>query len=158
MTPNPLLGIFFRHWQFRSAAFTPLKQPRLHWESFWLVMGLAAWLAAPWIAAFLTVPNLAATRRDSPRDALVWAAFFGAVWGFGNLTFGLSVRCWSRVIRAPLILYGRRHAGASTCNHRVPELLQSARATHRRRRCLLLGIVLCAAADSAERKQPATRG
>jgi L-rhamnose-H+ transport protein len=95
MTPNPILGILFHAiGGFAAGSFyAPLKRVRgWHWESFWLVMGLAAWLAAPWIAGFLTIPDLIGTLRDSPRDALLWAVVFGMLWGFGNLTFGLAVR------------------------------------------------------------------
>lgn len=93
--PNPLLGIVFHGiGGFAAGSFyAPLKRVRgWQWESYWLVMGLAAWLIAPWLAALLTLPNLGETLCASPWDAILWAVFYGGLWGFGNLTFGLAVR------------------------------------------------------------------
>ncbi|MFV2066904.1 MAG: L-rhamnose/proton symporter RhaT, partial [Pirellulales bacterium] len=65
---------------------------RWAWESFWLVMGVAAWLAAPWTVALFTTPDLLSVLRNSPPNAIGLAMLFGLLWGLGNLTFGLSVR------------------------------------------------------------------
>lgn len=95
MTPNPFLGIFLHAiGGFAAGSFyTPLKSvQRWAWESFWLVMGLAAWLAAPWIVASITTAHLLDVLRESPPDVWCLAVFFGLLWGLGNLTFGLSVR------------------------------------------------------------------
>lgn len=73
--------------------YAPLKQVRRWaWESFWLVMGLAAWLAAPWAVAAITTPRLSAVLATMPPRAAFWCIIFGILWGLGNLTFGLSVR------------------------------------------------------------------
>lgn len=73
--------------------YAPLKLVRgWAWESFWLVMGLAAWLIAPWVAAFLTTPRLIEVLLASPPRAAGLCILFGLLWGLGNLTFGLSVR------------------------------------------------------------------
>ena len=93
--PNPLLGVFLHAiGGFAAGSFyAPLKKvQRWAWESFWLVMGLAAWLAAPWIVAALTTPRLWEVLTNSPARAWYLAMLFGALWGLGNLTFGLSVR------------------------------------------------------------------
>ena len=95
MVPNPVLGVLLHAiGGFAAGSFyAPLKQVRRWaWESFWLVMGLAAWLAAPWLAAILTTSQLLDVLRNSPASAMGWAILFGALWGLGNLTFGLSVR------------------------------------------------------------------
>jgi L-rhamnose-H+ transport protein len=95
MTPNPFLGVFLHAiGGFAAGSFyTPLKSVRRWaWESFWLVMGLAAWLAAPWIVALITTPRLGEVLAASPARAWYLSILFGALWGLGNLTFGLSVR------------------------------------------------------------------
>ncbi|MBL7040884.1 MAG: L-rhamnose/proton symporter RhaT [Pirellulaceae bacterium] len=117
MTPNPFLGVFLHAiGGFAAGSFyAPLKQvKRWAWESYWLVMGLAAWLAAPWIVALITATPLVQWLRDDPWHALSHIAgsvvhltrmlhaspdrsiqlciLFGLLWGLGNLTFGLSVR------------------------------------------------------------------
>ena len=95
MTPNPLLGILLHAIGGFSAGsfYAPLKKvERWAWESFWLVMGLAAWLAAPWIVAWLTTPKLMEVLSKSPASVWALCILFGLLWGMGNLTFGLSVR------------------------------------------------------------------
>ena len=92
--PNPFLGVLLHAiGGFAAGSFyAPLKKvERWAWESFWLVMGLAAWLAAPWLVAWLTTPRLGAVLSAS-RDAWGLCILFGLLWGLGNLTFGLSVR------------------------------------------------------------------
>jgi L-rhamnose-H+ transport protein len=95
MPSNPFLGVVLHAiGGFAAGSFyAPLKQVRRWaWESFWLVMGLAAWLITPWVVALVTIPHLAEVLRTSPPTAIGRALFFGALWGVGNLTFGLSVR------------------------------------------------------------------
>ena len=61
MTPNPAIGILLHAiGGFAAGSFySPLKKIRgWSWETAWLMMGIAAWLAAPWIAACLTTPQL----------------------------------------------------------------------------------------------------
>ena len=98
MVPNSALGVFLHAvGGFAAGSFyAPLTKIRVWaWESYWLMMGIAAWLVAPWIAAWLTIPNLGAViyeSIDSARSAVTWAVVFGMLWGLGNLTFGMSVR------------------------------------------------------------------
>ena len=73
--------------------YAPLKKVQeWSWESFWLVMGLAAWLATPWTVALVTTPDLFGVLGASPARAWTLCVVFGLLWGLGNLTFGLSVR------------------------------------------------------------------
>jgi L-rhamnose-H+ transport protein len=98
MAPNPLLGILLHAIDgFAAGSFySPLKKIRnISWESAWLLMGLAAWLAAPWIAAYLTTPKLGEVVSESLStqwEAVRLAVFFGFLWGFGNLTYGMAAR------------------------------------------------------------------
>lgn len=62
------------------------------WESYWLVGGLFSWIVAPWILGSLTVPNLMQVLRESSSETLWWTYFWGVLWGFGGLTFGLAMR------------------------------------------------------------------
>ena len=61
MFAEPLLGVLFHAIGGLAAGsfYAPLK--KVHgwsWESLWLVMGVAAWLVAPWTAAWITTPDL----------------------------------------------------------------------------------------------------
>ncbi|HOC74301.1 MAG TPA: L-rhamnose/proton symporter RhaT, partial [Candidatus Hydrogenedentes bacterium] len=95
MAPNPLLGLFY-HWLggLASASFyIPYRKVRVwSWETYWLVGGIFSWLIAPFILANLLVPNPLGAIFSAPRENIFWAYFFGAMWGLGGLTFGLTMR------------------------------------------------------------------
>ncbi len=94
---NPLLGIALIAIGSIGAAsfYVPFKKvKKWEWESYWIVQGIAAWLVAPWLFAYLTVPEgtLLDILADAPARAKGLAIFFGALWGVGGLTFGLTLR------------------------------------------------------------------
>lgn len=94
---NPLLGIALIAIGSIGAAsfYVPFKKvKKWEWESYWIVQGVAAWLIAPWLFAYLTVPEgtLLDILADAPARAKGLAIFFGALWGVGGLTFGLTLR------------------------------------------------------------------
>jgi L-rhamnose-H+ transport protein len=95
MPANPLLGVLF-HWigGFASASFyVPYKRiRRLSWEVYWLVGGVFSWIIAPWVFAALRTEHLLAVLSSTPASTLVWCWFWGVMWGFGGLTFGLTMR------------------------------------------------------------------
>lgn len=62
------------------------------WESAWTVLGFAAWLIAPIVVAYFTVPNLFDVLAAADSSTKMWTFFFGALWGIGGLTFGLALR------------------------------------------------------------------
>ncbi|MGI8771782.1 MAG: L-rhamnose/proton symporter RhaT [Acidobacteriaceae bacterium] len=95
MGPNPFIGVVY-HWigGLASASnfipFRPIK--RWSWEIYWIIQGFAAWILAPLCLAWLLVPDLAGVLHAAPKTTLWHAAFWGAMWGVGGLTFGLSIR------------------------------------------------------------------
>lgn len=94
---NPLAGIFLIALGSIGAAsfYVPFKKVKSWaWESYWITQGVAAWIIAPWLLAWLAIPdgNLMKLLSEAPLDAKLWAMFFGALWGIGGLTFGLSIR------------------------------------------------------------------
>lgn len=95
MTPNPLLGVFF-HWVggLASASFyVPYRSVRgWSWEVFWLLGGIFSWIIAPWLFAGLRTHDLLAVLAATPPRTLELCYVFGVLWGFGGLTFGLSMR------------------------------------------------------------------
>ena len=95
MGGNPLLGVFF-HWLggLSSASFyVPYKKIQLwSWEIFWLTGGIFSWVIAPWLFASLRTNDLLGVLGSTPTDKLFWVWFWGAMWGFGGLTFGLTMR------------------------------------------------------------------
>lgn len=95
MGGNPLLGVFF-HWLggLASASFyVPYKRiHRWSWEISWITGGVFSWVFAPWIFASLRTNDLLGVLSRAPSDTLFWCWFWGAMWGFGGLTFGLTMR------------------------------------------------------------------
>jgi L-rhamnose-H+ transport protein len=95
MGANPLLGVLF-HWLggLASASFyVPYKRIKLwSWEVFWITGGVFSWLIAPWLFASLRTHDLLGVLGAAPSDTLFWCWFWGAMWGFGGLTFGLTMR------------------------------------------------------------------
>ncbi len=62
------------------------------WETSWLVLGFAAWIFAPIIMAWFTVPNLGEVLLAADSETRFWTFVFGMLWGVGGLTFGLALR------------------------------------------------------------------
>jgi L-rhamnose-H+ transport protein len=94
---NPFTGILLIALGSIGAAsfYVPFKKVKSWaWESYWLSQGVAAWLIAPILFAFIFVPRgeLFSIIHEAPSRAKLMAMFFGALWGFGGLTFGLSIR------------------------------------------------------------------
>jgi len=62
------------------------------WETSWLVLGIAAWVVAPFLFAYFTTPNLFDVLITGDSNTIFWTYFFGVLWGVGALTFGLTMR------------------------------------------------------------------
>ena len=92
---NPLLGVLF-HWLggLASASFyVPYRGVRRwSWEVYWLTGGIFSWLLAPWLFASIQTNDLLAVLASAPTPTLVWPVVFGMLWGFGGLTYGLTMR------------------------------------------------------------------
>jgi L-rhamnose-H+ transport protein len=92
---NPFLGVFF-HWLGGLASgsfYVPYKGvKKWSWETYWLVGGFFSWIICPWVLAFFMTNDLVGVLRQQSMTTLWWTYFFGAMWGFGGLTFGLTMR------------------------------------------------------------------
>jgi len=94
---NPITGILLIALGSIGAAsfYVPFKKVKSWaWESYWISQGFFAWILIPWIFALIFIPKgeLMPIIRESPASAKLMAAFFGMLWGFGGLTFGLALR------------------------------------------------------------------
>jgi len=94
---NPLTGVLLIALGSIGAAsfYVPFKKVKLWaWESYWISQGLFAWIIIPWIFALIFIPGgeLVPIIQEAPMKAKLMAAFFGMLWGFGGLTFGLALR------------------------------------------------------------------
>jgi len=90
-----------------SSFYVPFKKVKVWaWESYWISQGLAAWIICPWVFALLTVPSGTLTDiiHDAPTSAKWLSIMFGALWGVGGLTFGLSIRYMGIALGQSLVL------------------------------------------------------
>jgi len=95
MNPNPFLGVFF-HWLGGLASgsfYVPYRRVRSWaWETYWLVGGFFSWIIAPWVLGLAMTNDLLGVLGRTPGRTLFYTWLFGALWGVGGLTFGLTMR------------------------------------------------------------------
>ena len=78
----------------QSSSYVPInKIKNWSWENFWLMQGVFAWLVFPFLGALLanSFPQLI-NIYTSNSSAALQSIGYGALWGIGGLTFGLSMR------------------------------------------------------------------
>ena len=80
----------------QSSCYVPINKIKdWSWESYWIVLGVFAWLILPLLGAQLAVPNgYSLTELFTADNAfnIAMTMVFGVLWGVGGLTFGLSMR------------------------------------------------------------------
>src|SRR6516164_3245677 len=95
MTPNPFLGVIL-HWCGGLASgsfYVPYKGvKKWAWEVYWLVGGFFSWIIVPWTLSLIITHDTVAVIRQQQWSTLAWTYLFGAMWGAGGLTFGLTMR------------------------------------------------------------------
>lgn len=95
MNPNPILGVLF-HWLGGLASgsfYVPFRGvKRWSWETAWLVAGVFSWIIAPWFFALLNTKDVVEVLKETSGATWGYTYLFGALWGLGGLTFGLTMR------------------------------------------------------------------
>ena len=78
----------------QSSSYVPINKIKdWSWENFWLVQGVFAWLVFPLLGAFLANSFPEMIQIYTSNASATWQAIgYGALWGIGGLTFGLSMR------------------------------------------------------------------
>ena len=79
----------------QSSCYVPINKIKSwSWESYWLVQGIFAWLVLPLLGAMLAIPEGHGLGELIAKDpaAAGMTMVYGALWGVGGLTFGLSMR------------------------------------------------------------------
>lgn len=93
--PNPLVGVIY-HWLGGAASasfYVPYRGVRgWNWEILWLTGGLVSWLVMPWLFAGALTRDLVGVLLRTPPAVSGLCVLFGMLWGFGGLTYGLTMR------------------------------------------------------------------
>ena len=80
----------------QSSCYVPINKIKgWSWESYWIVQGVFAWLILPFLGMLLAVPSghsLGELFAGANSFNIWMTILFGALWGVGGLTFGLSMR------------------------------------------------------------------
>lgn len=90
-----ILGIFYHSIGALAAStfYIPIKFIKnWSWEVSWIINGIGSWLIMPILVAFLLIHDLSGFYVQIPSDVLFKTYIFGALWGMGGLTFGLTLR------------------------------------------------------------------
>jgi len=95
MIPTPVFGIPL-HWLGGLASgsfYVPYRAvKKWSWETYWLLGGIFSWIICPLVFALLLTKDLFEVIAAQPPSTLFWTYFFGLLWGFGGLTYGLTMR------------------------------------------------------------------
>ena len=95
MPANPFLGVIF-HWLGGLAAasfYVPYRSvKRWSWEIYWITGGVFSWVVAPWFFASIQTNDLMGVLSATPSSTIGYCVLFGCLWGFGGLTYGLTMR------------------------------------------------------------------
>lgn len=73
-----------------ATPFTGIK--RWKWETYWLIFSFGAYIIFPLVACLIFAPGFPDVFKELPRPLLLKVFILGAVYGIGNLSFGLSLR------------------------------------------------------------------
>ena len=76
-----------------ASFYAPIeKVKKWSWETTWAVAGIFSWILLPIGVSFLLLPNFGEFYSSIPTRVLWKVALFGAMWGVGNVSYGLTMR------------------------------------------------------------------
>jgi len=76
-----------------ASFYAPIeKVKRWSWETTWAVAGIFSWVLFPIGVSWLLLPHFGAFYGSIPTEVLWKIALFGAMWGVGNVNYGLTMR------------------------------------------------------------------
>lgn len=68
------------------------KVKKWSWETTWAVAGLFSWILLPIGVSLVLLPDFRAFYASMGMHLLLKVALFGAMWGVGNVSYGLTMR------------------------------------------------------------------
>ncbi len=78
-----------------SSYYVPInKIKKWSWETYWITQGVVSWIVLPWLFTLYAIPfdKIGGVLTAAPGSAIFLTILFGALWGVGGLTWGLSMR------------------------------------------------------------------
>jgi L-rhamnose-H+ transport protein len=76
-----------------ASFYAPIeKVKKWSWETTWAVAGFFSWILLPIGVSYLLLPHFGAFYSSIPGSVLWKIALFGAMWGIGNVNYGLTMR------------------------------------------------------------------
>lgn len=89
------MGIIWHLIGAASAAcfYAPFKKVQhWSWETMWSIGGFVSWLILPWIVSAILLPDFWIYYSSFSASTLLPVFLFGAMWGIGNINYGLTMR------------------------------------------------------------------
>ena len=141
-----------------GSVLAPMKlMKKWPWENIWLLFSVCAYLIAPWVVAFLSIPKLLNVYQSVQPHLLVVTFLLGTGWGLAVVLFGIAVDMAGLSISGAL-LYGSSVALGSVGALVLLDPSKLLSADNLRifawDLILVLGVLLCAKA--ARVREPAT--
>ena len=62
------------------------------WETYWMVFSFGAYIVLPLLACLIFTPDFINIIKSTPSKVIITVFWLGAVYGIGNLSFGLALR------------------------------------------------------------------
>ena len=76
-----------------AAFYAPIgKVKKWSWETTWALAGIFSWILLPSAVSLLLLPDFLAFYGSIDGQVLFKVAIFGAMWGVGNVSYGLTMR------------------------------------------------------------------
>jgi len=76
-----------------ASFYAPIeKVKKWSWETTWAVAGFFSWILLPISVSLLLLPSFPAFYASIGPHVLLKVALFGAMWGIGNVSYGLTMR------------------------------------------------------------------
>lgn len=76
-----------------ASFYAPIeKVKKWSWETTWAIAGFFSWILLPIGVSLILLPNFYGFYAALDGSLILKVAFFGAMWGVGNVSYGLTMR------------------------------------------------------------------